>query len=286
VKVYYECGACFLRQAREAMDLATDNENLKIELMKDIFKFLALNYNDSASSNQLGSAMHRIIKEKTNCDDPYFKEKVISNEIALKFLPKVKKLLENDNSLENYIKIAIVGNILDFGALGLDFNLQELIFANLKKDLAINHIDSLKSAISNHKELLFLADNTGEIVFDKLLIEKLNELGLKVTVVLKSSPILNDACMKDAEAIGLDKITTLTTFGTDSVGIVYDEVSSEFKELFDNSNFIIAKGLGNYEGLTEINLEGKDVFSLLCVKCSAVSKDIGVDEKENILLKL
>ena len=286
MKVYYECGACFIRQAREAMDLATDDDNLKIELMGDIFKFLALNYVENASSNKLGSAIHRMIKEKTKCHDPYSKEKILGNEIALNFLPKVQELLEKDNTFENYIKIAIVGNILDFGALGLDFDLQELIFTNLNKDLAINHIDQLKAAISNHKEVLFLADNIGEIVFDKLLIEKLNDLGLNVTVVLKEKPILNDACIEDAQAIGLDEIATLTTLGTDSVGIIYDEASDEFKKLFDNSTFIIAKGLGNYEGLTEINLEGKDVFSLLCVKCSAVSKDIGVEKLENVLLKL
>lgn len=286
MKVYYECGACFLRQAKEAMDLATTDNELKIEIIKDIFDFLAENYTQGASSNKLGSAMHRMIKEKTKCHDPYLNEKIIGNKIALEFLPTVKKLLEEDNTLENYIKIAIVGNILDFGALGLDFNPKDFIFANLDKKLAINHIDQFKEAISNHDNVLFLADNTGEIVFDKLLIEKLNELGLNVTVVLKENPIINDACIEDAKSAGLDSITTLTTLGIDSVGIIYEEASEEFKNLFDNSDFIIAKGLGNYEGLTEIDLEGKDVFSLLCVKCSAISKDIGVEERENVLLKL
>ena len=286
MEVYYDCGACFLRQAREAMDLATDDDKLKVELLEDIFKFLAENYTEGASSNKLGSAMHRMIKEKTNCEDPYSKEKIIGNDIAIEILPLIKSLIEKDDSLENYIKIAIVGNILDFGALELDFNHQELIINNLKKDLAINKIHELKEAISKHDELLYLVDNTGEIVFDKLLIEKLITLGLDVTVVVKEKPILNDACMEDAVAIGLDKIAKITTFGTDSVGIIYEEASDDFKKIFDNADFIIAKGLGNYEGLTEINLENKDVFCLLCAKCSAIAKDIGVEEKDNILLKL
>ena len=286
MKVYYECGPCFIRQAKEAMDLATDDNELKINLIEDIFDYLADNYTQNASSNKLGSVIHRMIKEKTNCSDPYSKEKVIGNKIALEFLPMVEKLLEEDNSLENYIKISIVGNILDFGALGLDFNPQEFILSNLDKNLAINQIDQFKEAISNHKDVLFLVDNTGEIVFDKLLIEKLIELGLNETVALKEKPILNDACMEDAKSVGLDEIAKLTTIGTDSIGLIYDEASQEFKNLFDNSDFVIAKGLGNYEGLTETNLEGKDVFSLLCVKCSAVSKDIGIGERENILLKL
>ncbi|MCL2688032.1 MAG: ARMT1-like domain-containing protein [Methanobrevibacter sp.] len=286
MKVYYECGACFIRQAREAMDLATDDDELKINIMNDIFKFLSENYNKNASGNKVGSALHRMIKEKTACEDPYIKEKALGNKIALEILEKVQKLLKKDNSLENYIKIAIVGNILDFGALELDFNHQELIFDNLNKELAINNIDELKEAISKHKELLYLVDNTGEIVFDKLLIEKLLSLGLDITVVVKEKPILNDACLEDAVAIGLDKIAKITSLGTDSVGIIYEEASDDFKKIFDNADFIIAKGLGNYEGLTEINLENKDVFCLLCAKCSAIAKDIGVEEKENVLLKL
>ena len=286
MKVYYECGACFIRQAREAMDLATDDDELKINIMNDIFKFLSENYNKNASGNKVGSALHRMIKEKTACEDPYIKEKALGNKIALEILEKVQELLKKDNSLENYIKIAIVGNILDFGALELDFNHQELIFDNLNKELAINNIDELKEAISKHKELLYLVDNTGEIVFDKLLIEKLLSLGLDITVVVKEKPILNDACLEDAVAIGLDKIAKITSLGTDSVGIIYEEASDDFKKIFDNADFIIAKGLGNYEGLTEINLENKDVFCLLCAKCSAIAKDIGVEEKENVLLKL
>jgi damage-control phosphatase, subfamily I len=286
MKVYCECGACFIRQAREAMDLATDDDDLKIDIMEDILTFLADNYSKGASSNKIGSAMHRMIKEKTKCEDPYINEKIIGNKIALELLPKIKDLLKEDNSLENYIKMAIVGNILDFGALGLDFDPQDFITSNLNKKLSINHIDLLKDVISNQDHVLYLADNTGEIVFDKLLIEKLTELGLEVTVALKEKPIINDACLEDAFSIGLDQIANITTIGTDSVGIVYEETSDDFRKLFDSSNFIIAKGLGNYEGLTEINLNNKEVFSLFCVKCTAITKDIGVEEKGNVLLKL
>ncbi len=286
MKVYYECGACFLRQAREALDLATEDDDLKIEIIGEIFEYLSNNFTKNSSSNKMGSAIHRMIKERTNSPDPYRKEKILGNKIALEFLPMFEMLLEEDDSLENHIKIAIVGNILDFGALGLDFDPQDFILNNLNKELAINNINEFKEAISTHSDLLYLADNTGEIVFDKLLIEKLKTFGLNITLVLKEKPILNDACYEDAVAIGLDKMVNITTLGTDSVGIVYEESSKEFKDLFDRSKFIISKGLGNYEGLTEIDLSGKDVFSLLCAKCSAIAKDINVCEKDNVLLKL
>lgn len=287
MKIYYECGPCFLRQSREALDLATNNSKLKIEIMNEIFKYLAENFQEGVSSNKLGSNIHRLIKERTHCDDPYKNKKVLGNKIAIELLPKVNEILTKDDSLENYIKIAIIGNILDFGALGLDIDLEKLILSNLNEDLAINQIDEFKKILKNSDSLLYLADNTGEIVFDKLLIEKIKrDYDIEITLALKEKPILNDACLEDAIALDLDKLTNLVTIGTDSIGIVYDDLSDDFKNIFKSHDFIVSKGLGNYEGLTEINLQNKNIFSLLSAKCSAIAKDISVKEKDNVLIKL
>lgn len=285
MKVYYECGSCFLRQAKEALDLATDDDNLKIKVMKDIFKFLANNYSKNASSNKIGTDIHNLIKEKTNCRDPYINEKIIGNKIALKFLPIVSKVLENDDSLENYVKVAIIGNILDFGAFDLDTNIEKLIKDALDKNLTINNVNELEEDLKKHKKLLYLADNTGEIVFDKLLLKKIKEYDLEITIAVKEDPILNDACMKDALDIGLDVFGKIVSIGASTVGIVYSEISKEFMEIFNNHDFIISKGLGNYEGLTEVDLKNKDVYFLLCSKCTAVSKNIGVNLEDMIALK-
>ena len=120
MKVYYDCAPCFLRQAREACDLATDDEELKVEIMAEIFKYLASHYSSNANSNSTGSVIHNLIKEKTDCRDPYKSKKILGNKIALKFLPEVKKIIANNDSLENYVKIAIIGNILDYRLLKLD----------------------------------------------------------------------------------------------------------------------------------------------------------------------
>jgi len=285
MKVYPECGPCMLRQAGEAIDLATDDPDLKIKTVNEVFKFLADNFKVDTSSNKVGSNMHRIIKKKTKCHDPYIKEKEIGNQIANDLLPKVEKMLKEEDTLENYVKIAIIGNILDFGGLGLNIDFEKMINESLNKDLAINHIKDLEKTLENTDSLLYLVDNTGEIVFDKLLIEKLKDYDLDITVAVKEKPILNDACMEDAIAIGLDKLANLVTIGTDSVGLVYDDLSPEFREIFNSHNFIISKGLGNYEGLTEINLENKDVFYLFSAKCSAIAKDSNVCEGDNVLLK-
>lgn len=287
MKVYYECGACFLRQAREAMDLATDDDNLKIDLMKSIFEYLALKYNKDASSNKIGTGIHRMIKDKTLCDDPYIHEKKLGNQIAIDILPRIKEILDDNGTLANHVKMAIIGNILDYGALGLDLDLEDLLEKNLNKDLFINQTKDLEKSLETVDSLLYLCDNTGEIVFDKLLIEKIKtDYDVDVIVALKSKPILNDACLEDGLAIGLDDIATLVTTGTDSIGIIYEYSSQDFQKLFNNTDLVISKGLGNYEGLTELAIDDKDVFCLLSSKCSAIAKDIGMPEGEMAIFKL
>jgi hypothetical protein len=285
LKISYECGPCFLRQAREAMDLSTDDEELKMEIMEDIFKFLSENFKLDTNSNSTGSAMHKMIKQKTGCRDPYYKEKIEGNEIALKYLPDVEKILEEDDSLENYVKIAIIGNILDFGAFTLDDDIESVIKTALKKDLVVKDIEEFENSLKSHDNVLYLVDNTGEIVFDKLLLAKIREYGLDITIAVKSEPILNDACMAEALDAGLDEFGEIVEIGCGTVGYVDSEISDEFREIFNSHKFVISKGMGNYEGLTEIDLSDKDIYFLLCAKCNTISRDIGVNLHDMLLFK-
>ncbi|MGN1362176.1 MAG: damage-control phosphatase ARMT1 family protein [Methanobrevibacter sp.] len=283
MKVHYECAPCFLRQAREAMDLITDDDDLKVSLMEDVFELLSKEYYVGANSNYLGSKIHRLIKTKTNSFDPYKTQKVLSNEMALEFLPEAKKVL--DGSLESYVKISIIGNMIDFGAFQLDEDIKSLMENALNNDLKINDVDKLEDALKKYDNVLYLVDNTGEIVFDKLLLEKIKEYDVNITLAVKEKPIVNDACMEDAIEVGLDEYADIVSTGEDTVGLVYCELSPEFKEIFDNSDFIISKGLGNFEGLTEMDLFNKDVFYLACAKCPATAKMINVGVNDMFLLK-
>ena len=285
MKISYECGPCFLRQAKEAMDLSTDDEMLKLEIMGDIFEFLSNNFNKNTNSNKTGSIMHNMIKQKTGCEDPYFKEKIEGNEIALKYLPDVEKIVQQDPSLENYVKIAIIGNILDFGAFTLDDDIEGVIKDSLNKDLTVKDIDEFENSLKSHDKVLYLVDNTGEIVFDKLLLAKIKEYDLNITIAVKSEPILNDACMKEALDAGLDEFGEIVEIGAGTVGYVDSEISDEFREIFNSHEFIISKGMGNYEGLTEIDLSDKEIYFLLCAKCNTISRDIGVNLHDMLLFK-
>ena len=284
MKISYECGPCFLRQAREAMDLSTDDENLKMEIMEDIFKFLSKTFKNGTNSNKTGSYIHSLIKQKTNCYDPYVNEKKLANEIALKYLPIAQKILDESDCLENRVKIAIVGNILDFGAFTLDDDIESFIKDSLSKDLAVKDIGNFENSLNKHDKVLYLVDNTGEIVFDKILLSEIKKYGLDITIAVKSFPILNDACMEDAINVGLDEFGEIVEIGAGTVGYVDSEISDEFREIFNEHEFIISKGMGNYEGLTEIDLSNRDVYFMLCAKCGTISRDIGVELHDMLLL--
>lgn len=286
MRVYYECAPCFLRQAREALDLATDDEKLKLKIMKGIIGLLDSMFKEGAISNEIGTSIHRLIKKMTGNNDPYAHEKRRCNKIAQNFLPVARKFLEDNESLEDFVKVAITGNIIDFGALGLDFDHEKVVIESLKYPLEVNHTGILEEDLKESNNVLYLVDNTGEIIFDRLLIEKLLDYDVNVTVAVKDEPILNDACIEDALEAGLNKVADIVTTGTDSVGVIYQEFSDEFKEIFDNSQIIIAKGLGNYEGLTEAPLDKKPVFCLLNAKCTAIAKDIGVKVGSNVMIKI
>ena len=256
-----------------------------MEIMEDIFKYLSNNFKVDTNSNGTGSAMHKMIIEKTGCRDPYFKEKIEGNEIALKYLPDVKKIVDEDDSLENYVKIAIIDNILDFGAFTLEDDIEGVIKESLKKDLAVKDIEEFEKSLKANDKVLYLVDNTGEIVFDKLLLEKIKEYDLDITIAVKSVPILNDATKKEALDAGLDEFGEIVEIGCGTVGYVDSEISDEFREIFNSHKFVISKGMGNFEGLSEIDLSSKEVYFLLCAKCNTISRAIGANLHDMLLFK-
>ncbi len=167
----------------------------------------------------------------------------------------------------------------------MDDDIESVIKSSLKKELTIKDIDEFENSLKTHDKVLYMVDNTGEIVFDKLLLEKIKQYNLDITIAVKSEPILNDACMAEALDAGLDEFGKIVEIGCGTVGYVDSEISDEFREIFNSHEFVISKGMGNYEGLTEIDLSDKDIYFLLCAKCNTISRDIGVNLHDMLLFK-
>ena len=178
--------------------------------------------------------------------------------------------------------MAIAGNIIDFGVKSSlsELEVKKTINDSLSGYLDPEQVRDFKKAVMEAEEILYLADNAGEIVFDHLLIEQLPIE--KITVVVKGSPVINDATMEDANVIGLGRIVEVIDNGSDGPGTILHTCSKIFLERFEKADLIISKGQGNYETLSGID---KDIFFLLKVKCPVISEDIGCNVGEMILQK-
>jgi uncharacterized protein with ATP-grasp and redox domains len=280
VKVHLECIPCLLRQALEATKISTTNEIMREVALREVTIYLS-NEQWAKILPELGTNVHRIVKRVTGNADPYNQLKEKYNYMALKLYPKLETIVENsEDPLLAAAKVAITGNVIDFGPK-VDINLEKEIEDVLSNELAINDIDQLKESILGSRKVLYLADNAGETVFDRIFLEELLKQDVEVTYAVKDAPILNDATFQDAETAGITKIANVISIGTDCMGVLFRECSPKFLKEFENSNFVISKGQGNYESLNDI--QHKEIFFLLKVKCPIIAEDIGVETGSAIL---
>jgi uncharacterized protein with ATP-grasp and redox domains len=280
VKAHIECIPCLLRQALEATKMSTTDETVREKSLREVTIYLS-NEQWTKILPELGTNVHRIVKRVTGNADPYNHLKEKYNHMALELYPKLKTIVENsEDPLLAAAKIAITGNVIDFGPK-VGINLKKEIEDVLGNELAINDIDHLKESILESGKVLYLADNAGETIFDRILIQELLKQDVEVTYAVKDAPILNDATFQDAETAGTTKIANVISIGTDCMGVLFRECSPKFLKEFENSNFVISKGQGNYESLNDI--QHKEMFFLLKVKCPIIAEDIGVETGSAIL---
>jgi damage-control phosphatase, subfamily I len=256
--------------------------------MTEILNFLVEEFKPTANPAVLGTKRDRIITEITGNPDPYNEKKQISNKKALELLPLAKSIVSKETLPEQRFRkaclAAIVGNIMEFDLPDNPFKFSDLeqLILQAEADLAIDDIPEIFESTKNAKTVLYLTDNAGEVALDTLLVQELKNLGAHVTVAVKEAPILNDALLEDAEAVGMDKMADrVMTTGSDSVGLFPEECSEEFLERYNSVDFVVAKGMGHAETLTELELPVPHAL-LLRSKCSTVAGHFGVPTGKNI----
>ena len=166
--------------------------------------------------------------------------------------------------------------MIDYG-INYNGDIEKDIDRILKQDLAVSDYDSFKAYLSATEKVLYIGDNAGESVLDRILIEELNK---PVTYIVRSAPIINDVTHTDAVQAGLNQVSTLMASGTDAPGTVMEICTPEFQETFYRSKMVISKGQGNFEALSETSAP---VFFLLIAKCPIVARDIGVNVGDMVL---
>ena len=282
MRTYFDCIPCFVRQALDAARLATDDEQIHKKVVDQVLR-LADDLDMSQSPPVIGQHIHRLIRSLVGNDDPYYRVKKQFNSLALKLYPDLRKrIISSSNQLETAVRLAIAGNVIDFGVKSSlsELEVKKTINDSLSGYLNPEQVQDFKNAVMEAEEILYLADNAGEIVFDHLLIEQLPIE--KITVVVKGSPVINDATIEDANIVGLDRIVEVIDNGSDGPGTILETCSQGFLGRFEKADLIIAKGQGNYKSLSGID---KNMFFLLKAKCPVIAKDIGCKVGEIILRK-
>jgi len=277
----FECVPCFLSQTIScARQLGISDEDLST-ILKKIFEYLS-SFDFKKTPPYVGKVIHSIIKKVIKNPDPYRKQKKLANKKALQILPLLKEKVKNsDNPFKEAVVLAIAGNIIDL-AINPDLDIIKTIEEIEKESYELNDEDLnlFKSKIESAKNILYLCDNAGEIVFDKLLISFIPKE--KLTIVVRGEPIINDATLEDAKMVGLLPDYKVISNGDSAPGTLLECVSEEFIKEWNKADFIISKGQGNLESLWGV--KEKNIAFLLKVKCDLVSKKLNIP-KGNICLK-
>ena len=264
-----DCYPCAMRQTLRLVRQAGMSEEKQRVVMRRILQEL-LEFEPGADATDVISPVHALIRELTGIDDLYKEEKEEATKEALALYPQLKEMVENSpDPFETAVRLSVAGNIIDYGALD-GFDLQKTIRRVLEQPFALDDMEALRSAIEQAEQILFLADNAGETVFDRVLIETMDK---PVVYVCKGGPIINDATIEDARAAGLDKVSEVISCGAACAGTVLPQCSAEFIKRYNAAELIIAKGMGNYETLCN---EKTPIFFLLQVKCDLVARDLAV----------
>lgn len=278
MRTYTDCFICLMKLA---LNIArrTGNDERRERVILERVAGLLPSFSFEDRPPEMALIIHNLVKEITGVEDPFAEDKRVSNRIALKNAPSVRGMIrESSDPLLAAIEFAIAGNSIDIGAnhdMDIDATLREIVQkdgARLQSENPAHFLlKEFKEKISSAKSLLYIADNAGEIVFDMLLIEFLQEKypAIEITVAVRNSPIINDATLTDAGEIGLTEIVRVISSGCDTAGTLLKDCTTEFRDLFYSADMVIGKGQGNFETLSDAD---REVFLLFKTKCPVIAR--------------
>ncbi len=279
MKTALECLPCFFGQVARTLHHAGVNGDRGRAITRRAAAIIEAASLDEVPARTT-TLIHRLLRRETGTD-PYRTVKETYNRIALDHLPALRTMAASmPDRLEGGVRAAIAGNVIDFGiydAIDLDRSIAEAF----RLPLSAPHLAAFTRAVAGGRRILYLCDNAGEIVFDRVLIEILRELGKDVIAVVKGSPVINDATMDDAGSAGLGMCATVIDNGSDGIGTLLESCSRQFLDAYGRADLIISKGQANYETL--IREGDRRTFFLFKVKCPVVASWMGRQNGDIIL---
>ncbi len=280
MRVHLDCFPCFLRQTIIALRYGTRDREIQERVLKAVLEDIE-KADTSLPPAYATTFIHRTIRRQLD-GDPFEAIKSEYNQIALRLYPSLRKIVwENDDPLLTASRLAIAGNVIDFGIF-TSVDIEGAIARALNGPLSVDDYEYFKPSILEAEKVLYLLDNAGEAVFDRILIETIKSLGKEVTAVVKGSPVINDCTRTDAEETGLTEVCEVIDNGSDGVGTILEWTSQDFRERYSHFPYVISKGQGNFETFSDPE---KTTIYLFQSKCEVVSKELGLSLGSMILKK-
>ncbi len=282
MKLMPQCIPCFYKQASIVANMLNVDDSTKIKLFKGISKVLSDVIDENSSPAKIATPIHNFVREFLGVADPFEDVKKLSNDKMLSMYDSFKKIIiSSPEPLKMAATFAIIGNLIDY-SLFENVNLETIQEKIKGFKPAIFDFDQFSEAISKSERVLYITDNAGEVVFDKLLIEELFKMKKKIIVVAKEKPILNDATVADVNYVSISKFGKVFGTGNSEVGTIYPSKNEVLNKAFKTAQVIISKGQANFETL--VDTDGP-IYFLFVVKCKAVADYLNVSEGAPILLK-
>ena len=296
MRTHLNCASCIVDDLCGALNLVPLKEEIKIEILKESFQFLAREFSTEKIPSYFITEVHRILKKISGIEIPFKERRDKCNQLGMEMAEKIALEAEGLEEFEKFsflVNWAIASNHLDFRTVGTGYGFQmaeiiEELRGCVSEGLKIDQRAVIFQKAKNSSEILYIHDNVGEIVFDKLLIKELRKYGSSVISVLRGGPITSDATIEDGETVGLQEVASkIILAGPDTLGISLNEMSNQLKRGLHTADLIIAKGQANYYALTEYRSKVPgEVACLFRTKCEIVSNELGETGKINVAILL
>jgi damage-control phosphatase, subfamily I len=282
MKINPRCIYCLLSRVHFQSKLSTDDEDLINRTMRECLGVMTKYYDPEAVSASIATKIHRKCYDVLGDKDPYAGTKKLINRSALKVLTAAKqKIYENspDNReiFRRAVLSSVIANYFDFGIMGFDANETEFETVFLKLFKHGLDVDDTPKIFCLLQDVVYIADNCGEILFDMLVFDVIKKLGGKITLVVRGGPILTDVTLEEVTEFEVDKkVDRVLTTGSNAIGVLIEEAPPELLKAMKDATLIISKGMANYETLSEHNF-GPTAYMLL-TKCECVAEDLGLEQ--------
>jgi damage-control phosphatase, subfamily I len=286
------CLTCILGDVYAAAQQVSPDPVTQLAVARDCMSFLADTFGHERVPSYYITEVHRILKRDTGVPMPFAESRERLNRVAMDLSKSIQAQAERLDGLARFRFLALwalAGNSLDTRTVGIGYSFEPAqmlrhLQSYADRGMALDHVDRLYERIAAQTPVLYIHDNVGEIALDLLFIREIRRHGCPVTSALRGGPITSDATMEDGRTVGLDRaVDRLIQAGPDSLGISWEEASTELREAMRSARLVIAKGQANYYVFSEHKKElAAEIFCLFTIKCQPVADVVGVQPKQAV----